>query len=219
MRTFVIIESPVTMRRTHQGISMLNAMNRPLLVSIATTAVFLVFGKGWLADLSSAAWFALMLGWLFGAILVSAFAVGAPCGRSGHSTRRTFLGRWLHACRLRGPTLSSIAPIILGLNVTDMVLLLLTLVVSMLTFALERTQRSPGGCAFATISRVSDTPLRKVRCAPRSKELSFITDIADHRLLAVTVHHDYGEPNVVQPTVYVTIIERVTPPFYVPSRS
>jgi hypothetical protein len=73
VRTFVIIESPVTMRRTHQGISMLR-YEWPLLVSIATTAVFLVFGKGWLADLSSAAWFALMLGWLFGAILVSAFA-------------------------------------------------------------------------------------------------------------------------------------------------
>jgi hypothetical protein len=74
VRTFVIIESPVTMRRTHQGISMLR-YEWPLLVSIATTAVFLVFGKGWLADLSSAAWFALMLGWLFGAILVSTFAV------------------------------------------------------------------------------------------------------------------------------------------------
>ena len=47
----------------------------PLAVSIATTVLFLVFGKGWLANLSSAASFALMLGWLFGAILVSAFAV------------------------------------------------------------------------------------------------------------------------------------------------
>ena len=74
MRTFVIIESPVTMQRTHQGISMLRH-EWPLPVSIVTTALFLVFGKGWLADLSSAAWFALMLGWIFGAILVSAFAV------------------------------------------------------------------------------------------------------------------------------------------------
>ena len=74
MRTFVIIESPVTMQRTHQGISVLR-YEWPLLVSIATTALFLVFGKRWLVDLSSAAWFALMLGWLFGAILVSAFAV------------------------------------------------------------------------------------------------------------------------------------------------
>ncbi len=47
----------------------------PLLVSIATLVLFLVFGKGWLADLSSPVWFACMLGWLFGAILVSAFAV------------------------------------------------------------------------------------------------------------------------------------------------
>lgn len=43
--------------------------------SIATTALFLVFGKEWFADLSSYLWFASMLGWLFGAILVSAFAV------------------------------------------------------------------------------------------------------------------------------------------------
>lgn len=43
--------------------------------SIATTALFLVFGKEWFADLSSYIWFASMLGWLFGAILVSAFAV------------------------------------------------------------------------------------------------------------------------------------------------
>jgi Ca2+:H+ antiporter len=47
----------------------------PLLVSLATTALFLVFGKGWLADLSGTAWFGCMLGWLFGAVLVSAFAV------------------------------------------------------------------------------------------------------------------------------------------------
>lgn len=47
----------------------------PLLVSIATTALFLGFGSAWLADLSSPPWFALMLGWLVGAILVSAFAV------------------------------------------------------------------------------------------------------------------------------------------------
>jgi Ca2+:H+ antiporter len=47
----------------------------PLLVSVATTALFLVFGKGWLADLSSPGWYACMLVWLFGAVLVSAFAV------------------------------------------------------------------------------------------------------------------------------------------------
>jgi Ca2+:H+ antiporter len=47
----------------------------PLLGSVATTVLFLVFGPGWLDDLSSRAWFGLMLGWLFAAILVSAFAV------------------------------------------------------------------------------------------------------------------------------------------------
>jgi Ca2+:H+ antiporter len=47
----------------------------PLLLSIATTGLFLTFGNAWLADLSSPVWFALMLGWLFGAILASAFAV------------------------------------------------------------------------------------------------------------------------------------------------
>ena len=34
-----------------------------------------MFGKRWLADLSNSVWFACILGWLFGAILVSAFAV------------------------------------------------------------------------------------------------------------------------------------------------
>jgi len=47
----------------------------PLGASLATTVVFLALGERWLADLGSLAWFSLMLGWLFGAILVSAFAV------------------------------------------------------------------------------------------------------------------------------------------------
>lgn len=47
----------------------------PLLAGIATAALFLAFGKGWLADLSSAAWFTFLLAWLFGVILASAFAV------------------------------------------------------------------------------------------------------------------------------------------------
>ena len=64
----------MTTQRTQQLISLLRT-EWPLLVSIATTALFLVFGNRWLADLSDAVWFALMLGWLFGAILVSAFAV------------------------------------------------------------------------------------------------------------------------------------------------
>ena len=47
----------------------------PLLVSLATTGLFLGFGKHWLADLSQPAWFAFVLAWLFGAILLSALAV------------------------------------------------------------------------------------------------------------------------------------------------
>jgi Ca2+:H+ antiporter len=46
-----------------------------LLIGVITTVLFLVFGKEWLVDLSNAGWFAFMLGWLFLAILVSAFAV------------------------------------------------------------------------------------------------------------------------------------------------
>src|ERR1700678_2118377 len=43
--------------------------------AFATAALFLLFGKGWLADLSNPLWFALMLVWLFVVILSSAFAV------------------------------------------------------------------------------------------------------------------------------------------------
>jgi Ca2+:H+ antiporter len=43
--------------------------------AFATTALFLLFGKSWLADLSNPLWFALMLIWLFGVIMGSAFAV------------------------------------------------------------------------------------------------------------------------------------------------
>jgi Ca2+:H+ antiporter len=43
--------------------------------AFATTALFLLFGKGWLADLSNPLWFTLMLVWLFAVILSSAFAV------------------------------------------------------------------------------------------------------------------------------------------------
>ena len=48
---------------------------RALVVNLATTGLFLGFGDAWLADLSSAAWFALVSLWLFGVILLSAFAV------------------------------------------------------------------------------------------------------------------------------------------------
>ena len=47
----------------------------PLLVSVATIALFLAFGKAWLGDLSHTGWFVLMFGWLFGSIMISAFAV------------------------------------------------------------------------------------------------------------------------------------------------
>ncbi len=47
----------------------------PLLASAITTALFFAYGKSWLSDLSGTPWFSFMLGWLFCAILVSAFAV------------------------------------------------------------------------------------------------------------------------------------------------
>jgi hypothetical protein len=56
------------MQRTQRAVYIIR-YEWPLLVSVVTTAVFLVFGKGLLGDFSNAAWFALMLGWLFGAIL------------------------------------------------------------------------------------------------------------------------------------------------------
>src|SRR5882672_3964116 len=46
-----------------------------LAVNLATTALFLAFGAGWLADLSSAAWFAFVSLWLLAAMFLSAFAV------------------------------------------------------------------------------------------------------------------------------------------------
>jgi Ca2+:H+ antiporter len=46
-----------------------------LVAAFATTALFLLFGKSWLADLSNPWWFALMLIWLFAIIMGSAFAV------------------------------------------------------------------------------------------------------------------------------------------------
>jgi Ca2+:H+ antiporter len=44
-------------------------------VAFATTALFLLFGKGWLADLSNPLWFTFMLVWLFAVIMAAAFAV------------------------------------------------------------------------------------------------------------------------------------------------
>ncbi|HEV3082723.1 MAG TPA: hypothetical protein VGY66_23265 [Gemmataceae bacterium] len=47
----------------------------PLLVNLATTAVFFVFGARWFADLSNPVWFAFLFLWLFAVILLSAMAV------------------------------------------------------------------------------------------------------------------------------------------------
>ena len=47
----------------------------PLMTSLVTVALFALFGPTWLADLTNRLWFALMLGWLFAVVLLSAFAV------------------------------------------------------------------------------------------------------------------------------------------------
>jgi Ca2+:H+ antiporter len=47
----------------------------PLAVIVATGALFLLFGTAWLADLSNRAWFGFLMVWLFGAVLLAAFAV------------------------------------------------------------------------------------------------------------------------------------------------
>ncbi|HZF15789.1 MAG TPA: hypothetical protein VE046_07600 [Steroidobacteraceae bacterium] len=47
----------------------------PLAASLVTTLLYLLFGKGWLADLSSPLWFSLVTLWLFAVMGVSAFAV------------------------------------------------------------------------------------------------------------------------------------------------
>lgn len=46
-----------------------------LLVSILTMILFLIFGGGWLKDLSNPLWFTFILVWLFVVILLSAFAI------------------------------------------------------------------------------------------------------------------------------------------------
>jgi Ca2+:H+ antiporter len=47
----------------------------PLFIGVASTALFYLFGKAWLADLSNAAWMCFLFLWLFAAILASAFGV------------------------------------------------------------------------------------------------------------------------------------------------
>jgi Ca2+:H+ antiporter len=56
-------------------IRIIAAREWPLLISVVSTVLFLLFEKEWLTDFSSGLWFALMLAWLFGTILISAFAV------------------------------------------------------------------------------------------------------------------------------------------------
>jgi Ca2+:H+ antiporter len=46
-----------------------------LLLSFITTALFLLFGKSWMAHLAQPLWFTLLLAWLFCVIVASAFAV------------------------------------------------------------------------------------------------------------------------------------------------
>ena len=45
-----------------------------LLLGVITT-LFLLFGTGWMAHLTQPLWFTLILAWLFGVMLASAFAV------------------------------------------------------------------------------------------------------------------------------------------------
>jgi Ca2+:H+ antiporter len=47
----------------------------PLAANLVTTALFLAFGSRWLADLSSAAWFAFVSLWLLAVMFLSAFSV------------------------------------------------------------------------------------------------------------------------------------------------
>ena len=64
----------VPARRVRQALLVLRREWR-LSVVLITTGLFLVFGSGWLADLSQPVWYFLMLGWLFGVILLAALAV------------------------------------------------------------------------------------------------------------------------------------------------
>ena len=47
----------------------------PVLVSAATVGLFLLFAKTWFQHLSNPFWFAVLFGWLFVVILLSAFAI------------------------------------------------------------------------------------------------------------------------------------------------
>jgi Ca2+:H+ antiporter len=62
---------------THVRASYVSSLRREWLLAaaFATTGLFLLYGKSWLADLSNPWWFTLMLVWLFAIIMGSAFAV------------------------------------------------------------------------------------------------------------------------------------------------
>jgi Ca2+:H+ antiporter len=47
----------------------------PLVASVVTAALFLLFGSNWLADLSNPFWLVFVVAWLFAVILLSAFAM------------------------------------------------------------------------------------------------------------------------------------------------
>jgi Ca2+:H+ antiporter len=61
--------------KSQRGISGLLKNEWPLLLSSITTLLFLMLGKDWLADFSNPFWFVFILAWLFGTIMLSAFAV------------------------------------------------------------------------------------------------------------------------------------------------
>ena len=60
--------------RQNDAIALLRA-EWPLLASLVTTVLFLLFGANWLGDLSNPFWFAVVSIWLFTVILLSAFAI------------------------------------------------------------------------------------------------------------------------------------------------
>ena len=64
-----------------------------LALPIATTVLFLIYGKGWLADLSNGLWFGFVLLWLVGMISVSALAVVRHAEGIAEQVREP-LGTW-----------------------------------------------------------------------------------------------------------------------------
>lgn len=53
----------------------LAAREWPLMASVVTTVLFLIFGSTWLADFSNPYWFGFVFLWLFAVMLASAFAI------------------------------------------------------------------------------------------------------------------------------------------------